>query len=309
MSGLAILCPGQGAQHPEMFALLAEHKAAADVLKVGAGILDGDPAAVTRRIPAEGLFANAFAQPLICMAEMAMWFALRDSLPTPRVFAGYSVGELAAYGCSGALDAKQTLDLAVKRAALMDEASGAGHGLIAVRGMAAGRVEALCAHFGVEVAIVNGPDHFVVGGTTKNLLPLAERAAGCGAQTVRQLPIDVASHTSAMAEAGSRYADALSAADFSDPPIPVLAGISGEVVRNRARAVKTLAQQLSHPLDWAACMESVIEMGCGVVLELGPGNALTRMFKETFPGVRARAAEEFRSLRGVVDWVNKHCDD
>lgn len=309
MPGLAILCPGQGGQHPEMFSLLAGNERAADILSLGARVLGGDPDTIVRRKPPEVLFLNAIAQPLICVAEMAMWFALRDELPEPKVFAGYSVGELAAYGCAGAVSVKETIDLAVKRAALMDETKRAGHGLIALRGLTARQVRALCAEFGVSMAIVNGPDHFVLGGETGRLASLADRAVEYGAQAVRHLPIDVASHTLVMAAAGSRYATVLSAAGFLDPPVPVLAGINGEPVRSRARAIETLTQQLSHPLDWAASMESTIEMGCGVFLELGPGNALTRMVRETFPGVHARAAEEFRSLRGVIDWVNKRCEE
>src|SRR4051794_28001936 len=72
------------------------------VLALASAVLDA-PVADILSGPAEALFTNATAQPLICAVELATWAALSSQLPSPRVFAGYSVGELAAYGCAGAL--------------------------------------------------------------------------------------------------------------------------------------------------------------------------------------------------------------
>ena len=41
------------------------------------------------------------------------------------------------------------------------------------------------------------------------------------------------------------------------------------------------------------------------VLELGPGIALSRMARQRWPEIPARSAEEFHSLRGVVEWVGR----
>ena len=49
------------------------------------------------------LFSNPMAQPLIVAATMATWEALRQHVPTPALVAGYSIGEVAAYGVAGAL--------------------------------------------------------------------------------------------------------------------------------------------------------------------------------------------------------------
>ena len=46
--------------------------------------------------------------------------ALEAARPARAVIAGYSVGELAAWGCAGAFDAKEVLQLALRRAAAMD---------------------------------------------------------------------------------------------------------------------------------------------------------------------------------------------
>ncbi|MDX1656074.1 MAG: malonate decarboxylase subunit epsilon, partial [Candidatus Competibacteraceae bacterium] len=89
---------------------------------------------------------------------------------------------------------------------------------------------------------------------------------------------------------------------------PVLAGIDGIPVRDRSTAVATLAKQLSSTIRWQACLNTAMEMGCRVFLELGPGTGLTAMVRELSAEVVARSMDEFRSLEGAVDWVNKRLE-
>jgi [acyl-carrier-protein] S-malonyltransferase len=41
------------------------------------------------------------------------------------------------------------------------------------------------------------------------------------------------------------------------------------------------------------------------MLELGPGRALSRMARERFDDVEARAVEEFSSAAAVAQWVER----
>src|SRR3954469_13331405 len=114
----------------------------------------------------DALFSNAIAQPLICAVELATWAVLSGELPSPRVFAGYSVGELAAYGCAGALDPRAVVALARDRARAMDVACPDPCRMSAVRDLAQGSVEALTGVHGVEIAIINAEDRMVIAGRT-----------------------------------------------------------------------------------------------------------------------------------------------
>ena len=64
-----------------------------------------------------------------------------------------------------------------------------------------------------------------------------------------------------------------------------------------------LARQISTPLDWDACLGAVLEMQPDAVLEIGPGNALARMWAERAPQVPVRASDDFRSVEGIAAWV------
>jgi len=308
MTGLGILCPGQGDQTPDMFALFADHEDSQRLLRTGAAQLWGDPAAFARHAQDEAAFDNILAQPLICLRQLVAWRALAPRLPKPRVFAGYSLGEFAAYGCAGALSLEETLQLSKRRAALMDAVvPKCAAGLLALRGLHRKQVDEFCQAAGVAIAIVNGADHFVVGGFAKALDEVAKLAAAAGADTVRWLPVTVPSHTSLLAIAGKTFLAELESSNLQPPPIPILAGIDGAVVRDRQAAVMALADQVCRPLRWDLCQQAALEMGCGVFLEMGPGNALSRMLRDASPGVQVRSIDEFRSLQGVVDWVVKRC--
>lgn len=176
---LAILCPGQGGQHVGMFARIAQLPAASDVIAAAANVLGTDPIALAadpRR------FDNAIAQPLVCAGTLAHWQALRAQLPTPTLVLGYSVGELAAHAVAGSIDIPTCLHLAATRAHVMDAASPADAGLMAVVGLSIPAVDALCQSHGAVVAIINGDDHAVLGGPRSALAALGNDASARGAR-------------------------------------------------------------------------------------------------------------------------------
>jgi [acyl-carrier-protein] S-malonyltransferase len=288
-----------------MFERLGAERASAEVLEAASQLLGEDP----RRLALdERRYDNRIAQPLICAVQLTAWSALRELLPAPRLFAGYSLGELAAYGCAGALTAEDTLRLAQRRAALMEEASPSEHGMLALRGLPRRIVEALSAAHGAQIAIDNGPAHFILGGTQVGLAALAGEALASGAEKAERLPIGVPSHTSWLAPAAAAFRRELERAGLADPATPVVAGISGALVRRRDEIIATLSAQIAAPVTWAGCLESAVECGCRTFVELPPGASLMRMLRELHPQVEARAVEEFGSLQGVADWVARVTD-
>lgn len=288
-----------------MFGMLAGNPAAEATLEEASLVLGADTGATPHGTLTARMFENRVAQPLLCGVALATWAGIRESLPEPVLFVGYSVGELAAYGCVGALGVRETLSLAQRRAVLMDSSSEAAGGMLALRGLDRRLVESLCREYGVEIAILNGPDHFVVGGESRALEELGRIAAQRGARTVRRLCIGVASHTSALSKAGTAFRRELQRSGLTDPEVPVVTGVDASVVRRREAAIATLSSQLNSPLHWADCMQTAVEMGARVFLELGPGNGLTRMLTEAHPAVHVRAVGEFRSLLGAVQWAHK----
>jgi [acyl-carrier-protein] S-malonyltransferase len=75
------------------------------------------------------------------------------------------------------------------------------------------------------------------------------------------------------------------------------------MVRDSAEAAELLAQQTASTIRWTDCLDAINEARIDVALELGPGNALTRMLRERHPRIACRSVADFRSVNGVVAWV------
>ncbi len=301
---LAILCSGQGAQHPAMLEMIADHPAANEVINAGEVALGWHLREVlTLR---ETIFRNAIAQPLICLAQLALWTALRQDAPKPAAFCGYSVGELAAYACAGALDVAELARIAAARAALMDQAAAVTHGgLLALQGLRRNEVVRMCAGHRAWIAIAIGEEEFVIGGEDAALQKLSTVFAERGAKLTR-LKVGLASHTLLLSAAVQPFHVMLDASSLNAPDTPVVAGIDATWVVRRETAIEKLALQLDRTIEWASCLDILYERGCRVFLELGPGRALARMTQARFADVDARAVDDFRSLDGVSSWLAKH---
>ncbi|MPY88701.1 MAG: acyltransferase domain-containing protein [Luteitalea sp.] len=253
---------------------------------------------------APDLYTNRVAQPLICIGQLATWEAIKRDLPAPALFAGYSVGELAAYGCAASLTAGALAYLAVQRAAIMDEGVREPGALVAVSGGPTAALMELCEQCQVDIAIVNGPEHFVLGGPS-HAIQRFEEAAAARAFRVTPLNVAVPAHTSLLSPAIDRFRTELERCAMTNPTTPVLAGITGLPIRTRSAAIEHLSRQIGETVRWESCMETALEMGCTVFLELGPGQALSRMVIQRYPHLQARSTEEFRSLTAVSRWVEE----
>jgi [acyl-carrier-protein] S-malonyltransferase len=236
---LLLLCPGQGGQHGAMFDLARTEPGAAQLL---------DSCGLTA-IDAGSMFENRTAQPLIVGATLAMWEALRRRVPAPSLVAGYSVGELSAYGIAGALDPADTVRLAESRARLMDAASAmtAQQALVAIGGLPLAHAGTLAQVAGFSIAIVTGHDSCIAGGLEASLAPLEQRVGAAGGR-LQRLPVGIASHTALMAPAVAPFARALSDAPFGALDCPVLSGIGAERIVDKPGAVDTLSRQLSETI-------------------------------------------------------------
>ena len=123
-----------------------------------------------------------------------------------------------------------------------------------------------------------------------------------GAKTT-PLGVRVASHTRAMRPAVPALAQALAQARWHVPRAAWVAGITGAVVRDVAEVRRVLAEQVATTVLWDACMDAVAERRPDVVLEVGPGTALARLWRERHPDVPVRSCDEFASVAQVLEWV------
>ena len=252
----------------------------------------------------EDLHANATAQVLCCAQALAAWAVLKPKIHARLVVAGYSVGEVAAWGVAGALDPAAVFHVVAKRAALMDKASDGPAGLLAVRGLSSPAIEKLCRDAEVHIAIRNAPDRFIVGGRQDALDRVSKMAEERGAGGVSAIPVGVASHTPLLRDAAERFGRYLHEFhNVRQAEVRLLSGIDGAAVFDARDGLAKLGKQVAQTVEWAACMEACRASGATRALELGPGDALARMMGSIVGERDSRSVAEFRSLDGVLKWV------
>ncbi|QCB43312.1 hypothetical protein E5673_14655 [Sphingomonas sp. PAMC26645] len=301
---LALLCSGQGLQSAEMFRSTRDAPAAAPVFAAASKVLRDDPRSFVTSA-GDRLFANRASQILCVTQALSAHACLLDVLPERIVVAGYSVGEMAAWGIAGVWDVDATLTAVGARAESMDAASAGDAGLGFVRGLARGAVAELAARHDCEIAIIDPDLLFVVGGQRADLFRLCADASAAGAARTGLLAVHIASHTSALRAAVAPFASALAAIPTNRPRrgTTLLSAIDGAPIFDPATGITILASQVGQMIDWAAVLAAMVEAGVDTVLELGPGTALVSMVRTSFPSLRARAFDDFRSLEGVRQWL------
>ena len=298
---LALLFPGQGVQHVGMLPWLESELACADILaqleeRLGHG---------WRARTADDAWAcsNRIAQPLITGVGLAAWAGVAARLPAPTIVAGYSVGELAAISVAGVIDATAAMNLAQLRALAMDKcAEGPSQGLTAMSGCNDAEIDALCAAFDLSVAIRIGPASCVVGGALAGLEGAEFAVIGRNVKTTR-LRVRLASHTPLMQAASDELRLLLAPMAWQKSHCIVVGNLDGQGRRDPLSLKDALARQADHTLRWDLCMEAVAQRQPRCVLEVGPGDSLSRMWSAAYPDIPSRSVDDFRSPEAVADWV------
>jgi [acyl-carrier-protein] S-malonyltransferase len=299
----ALLFSGQGSQHPAMLPWLADDRLVREMC-ARLGVDDWRLAAQDQAWAQR----NANAQTLLTSLALAAWHQLAPKVRAPAAVAGYSIGELAAFSVAGAIDPDTAAALAPVRAAAMDRcAAQAPGGLLAISGLSESRLDPLRHETGLAIAIRNGPESVILGGLHEALDEAERKASLAGAQCTR-LRVNIASHTPWMREAAKGFAQTLANVPFCAPQRALFSN-TGECIRDAASARLALAAQIDHTVRWEDCMENIAARQVACVLEIGPGQALARMWNQRYPDTPARSCDDFRSIDTMAAWLNKHsCD-
>ena len=306
---LAILCSGQGPQHPGMFALTGTVTVAADLFAHASTLLGGrDPLKLVHSETNDALHDNRTGQILCALQSLAAAVVLKNLRAGGLIVAGYSVGEVAAWGVADLIAPKTVLDLTARRAEVMDAASTAGDGLLFVRGLSRGVIDYLCERHDIAVAIVNPGDAFALGGGCDALDAVAKDAEQRGAERVVRIGVKVASHTQKLIKASAAFRECLNGTAVApnlSAGVRLFSGIDAAPVLDIQTGLNKLADQISHTIQWSDCLAGCMEAGASAFFELGPGRALVDMVTAVHPQIPARSLEDFRTVEGVHAWLSR----
>ena len=300
---LAIVAPGQGAQKPGMLSSWLELDGAADTLARMSDRAGLDLARLGTEASAEEIKDTAVTQPLVVASALLAARHLR--IPPTAAVAGHSVGELAAGAVAGVL---QDLD-AVEMAAVRGRAMGAAcaltpTGMSAVMGGATDDVLGALEELDLVGANVNGGGQIVAAGQ----LDALEQLKANPLQGVRIIPLPVAGafHTSFMANAEHTLRDHVGTLTPSDPTHLLLTNSDGTVIGSGEAYLQLLIAQVTHPVRWDLCMQTLGNLGVTGVLELPPAGTLVGLVKRDLKGVATMALRTPADLDDAAAFAADH---
>jgi len=224
----------------------------------------------------------------------------------PSLCAGHSLGEYTALTANGALGFDDGVRLVIERAAAMHDAGTESPGVMsAVLGLDDEQVETACrrADSDVWVANFNAPGQVVIAGSPTGVQLASEHAKELGAKRIMALPVSGAFHTPLMAPARDRLREAIAAAKPRDSYVPIVSNVDAKAHSHGNEWATLLSAQLSSPVRWKQCLQTMFESGIKDFVELGPGGVLTGMAKRTIESARTLSISTPDELDKLIEWI------
>ena len=224
----------------------------------------------------------------------------------PSLCAGHSLGEYTALTANGALGFDDGVRLVIERAAAMHDAGTESPGVMsAVLGLDDEQVETACrrADSDVWVANFNAPGQVVIAGSPTGVQLASEHAKELGAKRVMALPVSGAFHTPLMAPARDRLREAIATAKPRDSDVPIVSNVDAKAHSHGNEWTTLLSAQLSSPVRWKQCLQTMFESGIKDFVELGPGGVLTGMAKRTIESARTLSISTPDELDKLIEWI------
>ena len=306
---LAVVAPGQGSQVPGFLTPWLELPNFQDRMKWLGTVAGIDLIAHGTTSDEDTIRDTAVAQPLIVSAGMVSLLSLfphpGEAYAKVGIGAGHSVGEITAAAAANVISAEQAMVLVRERGNAMAAASAVTPtGMSAVLGGDRDEVIAKLAQHGLTAANENGAGQIVAAGTLEQLAAL-ETDPPAGAR-VRPLSVAGAFHTKHMAPAVGVLAQHAKAISTHDARSRLLSNADGTVVQDGREVLKRLVTQVSNPVRWDLCMQTMLDLGVTGLIELPPAGTLVGLAKRAMPGVECVSLKTPDDMPAALDLIARH---
>ncbi|MEI8394798.1 MAG: amino acid adenylation domain-containing protein [Rhodospirillaceae bacterium] len=300
---VALLFPGQGAQHPGMgrdlyrsFPLFRAvvDEAAARLAEAGPADLTGLLlAAPNDSVAARRLADTAMTQPALFTVEYGIARLLQSFGVVPSALAGHSLGEYVAATLAGVMSFADALALVTRRGRLM---ASAPPGVMLAVSLPEAEIRALLARefepgaAGIpEIATINAPRQSVLAGDEAGIARI-EQALIALDRPGRRLPVSRAFHCALMDPILEDFGEAVSRVTLRPATIPMLSNLSGAQVDPAAPTEPAYwVRHLRGTVRFVDNLRHLLTEPARVLVEAGPGVTLTRL-------ARAAGAAEARAI-------------
>jgi malonate decarboxylase epsilon subunit len=245
----------------------------------------------------QALRSTVATQLCLLVAGVAMARHLMARAGLPDAVAGFSVGAYPAAVTASVLSYRDALQAVDRRARLMEAAYPSGFGMVAVLGLEQAVLQALIAQVHapqtpVYLANINAPTQLVIAGAEPALARVSDLARERGAHGTKTIAISVPSHCELLAEPAAHLAHAISAMKISAPRLRYYSASHARELRDPRRIAHNLAHNMALPVQWHETTSLAGECGVRLIVEMPPGNVLTKLAATALPDTLAVASAD-----------------
>ena len=216
---------------------------------------------------------------LVCVSIAMFRVYMKEIGITPKYCLGYSLGELSALCCAGAIDYSSTLQIVRERGLIINEIVSKLEGTMAwTINLEQNIVDNICKSLrkgGEEVYIsaYDSPIKTSISGTLNAVNLACEKVVEEGGISI---PIKMSGpfHSPLMIEASLKFRHILENYQYKDLKYPVISNSTALPYSCKDEVVDNLSLQLVKPISWDHSINYLVRKGIDRSIEIGPKNVL-----------------------------------
>ncbi len=252
-----------------------------------------------------------YTQLLIGAYQWTMYHEVCDFFTDDNLFfAGYSLGEVMALLTSIKATTTDAVSAIQYRTKLMlsEVLQNESYDLLSIKGrFSISDVKRCCQQNHCNIAIRNSDSHFIVGGEVSSLKQLIDDLKHAHLEHYRFLSICLPSHTPFYEHCRDKLSDFL-LKKYKDSPlsIPILNPLLLSKVYTSEEEIKLLDKELYTTLDWYSVCLLIKENNFDLIIDLGPGAAMTSLLKAACPSIadnKILTLANFKTLTGIRNHI------
>ena len=308
----AFVFPGQGSQAVGMGKELSlSSPAAKQVFEEVNDALSQNLSALMFEGPIEELTLTYNAQPALMAASIAVVRVLDAEFDikiadVASYVAGHSLGEYSAHAAAGTLSLTETAKLLKVRGEAMQRAVPVGIGaMAAIMGAEFSVVEEIaaeaCENQVCTAANDNADGQVVISGHKEAVERAMAISKERGIKRAILLPVSAPFHCPLMQGAADEMAEALSAATFNAPSVPVITNVSAGPETDPDTLRNLLVDQITGRVRWRESVLKMGELGVDELVEAGTGKVLSGLVRRINRDIKGSSLQTIADIEAFAE--------